>query len=180
MPQQMDDELLRRAQAGEESAIAALITRMMPAIRKGAAAVAAPGLDFDDAVQEGLIGLFHAVRGYDAAKRIPFAAYAAACIANAQQDARRMATRKKHAPLNDSVPLPEDSAAPGPEDLAIANERCAAVLERINTGLSPLERGSLLASLEGRTAAQTAQLLHCTPKAVENALARARKKLRNT
>ena len=62
MPQQMDDELLQQAQAGEESAIAALITAMMPAIRKGAAAVAAPGLDFDDAVQEGLIGLFHAVR----------------------------------------------------------------------------------------------------------------------
>ena len=52
MPQQMDDELLQQAQAGEESAIAALITAMMPAIRKGAAAVAAPGLDFDDAVQE--------------------------------------------------------------------------------------------------------------------------------
>ena len=62
---------------------------------------------------------------------------------------------------------------------AIANERCAAVLERINTQLSPLERGSLLASLEGHTAAQTAQLLHCTPKAVENALMRARKKLRS-
>ena len=59
------------------------------------------------------------------------------------------------------------------------NERCAAVLERINTQLSPLERGSLLASLEGHTAAQTAQLLHCTPKAVENALMRARKKLRS-
>ena len=55
----------------------------------------------------------------------------------------------------------------------------AAVLERINTQLSPLERGSLLASLEGHTAAQTAQLLHCTPKAVENALMRARKKLRS-
>lgn len=73
------------------------------------------------------------------------------------------------------MPLPENSAAPGPEELAIANERCAAVLERINTQLSPLERGSLLASLEGHTAAQTAQLLHCTPKAVENALMRARK-----
>ena len=68
MPQQMDDELLQQAQAGEESAIAALITAMMPAIRKGAAAVAAPGLDFDDAVQEGLIGLFHAVRSYRADK----------------------------------------------------------------------------------------------------------------
>ena len=174
MPQQMDDELLQQAQAGEESAIAALITAMMPAIRKGAAAVAAPGLDFDDAVQEGLIGLFHAVRSYRADKKVPFTAYAAACIANAQQDARRSATRKKHAPLNNSVPLPENS-----EELAIANERCAAVLERINTQLSPLERGSLLASLEGHTAAQTAQLLHCTPKAVENALMRARKKLRS-
>ena len=106
MPQQMDDELLQQAQAGEESAIAALITAMMPAIRKGAAAVAAPGLDFDDAVQEGLIGLFHAVRSYRADKKVPFTAYAAACIANAQQDARRSATRKKHAPLNNSVPLP--------------------------------------------------------------------------
>ena len=139
MPQQMDDELLQQAPAGEESAIAALITAMMPAIRKGAAAVAAPGLDFDDAVQEGLIGLFHAVRSYQADKKVPFTAYAAACIANAQQDARRSATRKKHAPLNNS----------------------------------------LLASLEGHTAAQTAQLLHCTPKAVENALMRARKKLRS-
>jgi len=178
MPQQTLDELLRQAQAGQESAIAALIARMMPAIRKGAAGTIAPGLDFEDAVQEGLIGLFHAVRGYDAAKGTPFAAYAASCIANAQQDARRRATRKKHAPLNDSVPLPEDSAAPGPEELAVASERCAAVLERIDTELSPLERSSLLASLEGQTAAQTAQALHCTPKAVENALARARKKLR--
>ena len=163
MPQQMDDELLQQAQAGEESAIAALITAMMPAIRKGAAAVAAPGLDFDDAVQEGLIGLFHAVRSYRADKKVPFTAYAAACIANTQQDARRSATRKKHAPLNNSVPLPENSAAPGPEELAIANERCAAVLERINTQLSPLELGSLLACLEGHTAALLAQLLHCTP-----------------
>ena len=77
MPQQMDDELLQQAQAGEESAIAALITAMMPAIRKGAAAVAAPGLDFDDAVQEGLIGLFHAVRSYRADKKVPFTEYAA-------------------------------------------------------------------------------------------------------
>ena len=104
MPQQMDDELLQQAQAGEESAIAALITAMMPAIRKGAAAVAAPGLDFDDAVQEGLIGLFHAVRSYRADKKVPFTAYAAACIANAQQDARRSATRKKHAPADCRVP----------------------------------------------------------------------------
>lgn len=177
--QQGDQELLCRARAGEEGAIAALIARMMPAIRKGAACAVAPGLDFEDAVQEGLIGLFNAMRSYDAGKKTPFSAYAAACITHAQQDARRRATRKKHAPLNDSVPLPEDSAAPGPEELAIASERYADVLERIDTRLSPFERSALLASLEGQSAARTARSLGCTPKAVENALARARKKLRS-
>lgn len=176
--QQVDNELLSRACAGEESAVAALIARMMPLIRKGAACTTAPGLDFEDAVQEGLIGLFNAMRSYDAAKKTPFTAYASSCIANAQQDARRRATRKKHAPLNDSVPLPEDSATPGPEELAIAGERYADVLERIDTVLSPFERSALLAGLEGQSAAQTAQSLGCTKKSVENALARARKKLR--
>ena len=53
--QKIDDALLVRAQQGDETALAALIARMMPAIRKGAAAFHAPGLDFEDAVQEGLI-----------------------------------------------------------------------------------------------------------------------------
>ena len=118
----LDQDLPARAQQGDENALAALIARMMPAIRKGAAECTAPGLDFDDAVQEGLIGLFHAVRGFDPAAGQTFTAYAAACIRHAQQDARRAALRKKHAPLNYSVPLPaaEESTdtRPGPEELA--------------------------------------------------------------
>ena len=59
LPKSMiEAELPARAQQGDENALAALIARMMPAIRKGAADCTAPGLDFDDAVQEGLIGLF--------------------------------------------------------------------------------------------------------------------------
>ena len=96
----LDQDLPARAQQGDENALAALIARMMPAIRKGAAECTAPGLDFDDAVQEGLIGLFHAVRGFDPAAGQTFTAYAAACIRHAQQDARRAALRKKHAPLH--------------------------------------------------------------------------------
>ena len=76
----LDQDLPARAQQGDENALAALIARMMPAIRKGAAECTAPGLDFDDAVQEGLIGLFHAVRGFDPAAGQTFTAYAAACI----------------------------------------------------------------------------------------------------
>ena len=73
----LDQDLPARAQQGDENALAALIARMMPAIRKGAAECTAPGLDFDDAVQEGLIGLFHAVRGFDPAAGQTFTAYAA-------------------------------------------------------------------------------------------------------
>ena len=97
----LDQDLPARAQQGDENALAALIARMMPAIRKGAAECTAPGLDFDDAVQEGLIGLFHAVRGFDPAAGQTFTAYAAACIRHAQQDARRAALR-----------LSESAAAP--------------------------------------------------------------------
>lgn len=95
LPKSMiEAELPARAQQGDENALAALIARMMPAIRKGAADCTAPGLDFDDAVQEGLIGLFRAVREYDPAVGPTFAAFAAASIRHAQQDARRAALRK--------------------------------------------------------------------------------------
>ena len=81
--QKITDDLLALAQDGDETAVAALIARMMPSIRKGAAAATAPGLDFEDAVQEGLIGLFEAVRRYDAAAGTSFASFAAACITHA-------------------------------------------------------------------------------------------------
>ena len=106
-------------------------------------------------MQEGLIGLFHAVRGFDPAAGQTFTAYAAACIRHAQQDARRAALRKKHAPLNYSVPLPaaEESTdtRPGPEELAIFGEQYADTLRRMQTELSALERTVLMAGLEGRT-----------------------------
>lgn len=172
--QKIDEDLLARAQQGEEAALAALIARMMPAIRKGAAAYRAPGLDFEDAVQEGLIGLFQAVRGYRPNAGAAFSTYAAACIHHAQQDAQRAALRKKHAPLPDAENLPQ----PGPEELAIAGERYAATLQRMQTDLSALERRALVASLHGQSVAHTAQELGVTPKAVANALARARRKLR--
>lgn len=184
LPKSMiEAELPARAQRGDENALAALIARMMPAIRKGAADCTAPGLDFDDAVQEGLIGLFRAVREYDPAVGPTFAAFAAASIRHAQQDARRAALRKKHAPLNFSVPLPDvdgTDTRPGPEEQAIASEACADALHKVHTELSVTERKVLLASVNGLSPAQTAKTLGTSPKSVANALARARRKLRGT
>ncbi len=71
--QKITNDLLTLAQNGDEAAVAALIARMMPAIRKGAAAATVPGLDFEDAVQEGLIGLFEAMHRYDTAAGMAFA-----------------------------------------------------------------------------------------------------------
>ena len=155
--QKITNDLLALAQNGDETAVAALIARMMPAIRKGAAAATAPGLDFEDAVQEGLIGLFEAMHRYDTAAGMAFASFAAACITHAQQ-----------------LPQP----GPDPEEQAIASEQYAATIERMQTELSPLERSVLLATLNGQTAAQIAQEKQLAPKAVANALARARRKLR--
>lgn len=178
----IEQDLPVRAQQGDENALAALIARMMPAIRSGAAACTAPGLDFEDAVQEGLIGLFHAVRGFDAASGETFTAYAAASIRHAQQDARKAALRKKHAPLNYSVPLPDAEESTdtrtGPEEIAISGEQYADTMRRMQTELSVLERRVIMAGLEGKTPAQTAQELGLPAKNVANALARARRKLR--
>lgn len=178
--QQLDPTLIEHARAGDEAALAGLIARMMPLIRKGAARYGAPGLDFEDVVQEGIIGLFNALRSYDAAQPVGFAGYAAVCINHAQRDACRAALRKKHAPLNFSEPLPADEAAlqPGPEEQAIAEERYAATLQRLGTELTELERRAVLARAHGRSTEQAAAMLGCTPKAVANALARARRKLR--
>ena len=183
MPQ-MQEELLARARSGDETAYAAVIAHMMPAIQKGAALYTAPGLEREDIVQEGLIGLFHAVRSYHADAGVPFAAFAATCIRNAQQDACKMALRKKHAPLNFGVPLPDAETStdtrPGPEEQVIAGEACADTLQRVKTLLSDTERRVLLASLDGQPVRQIADRLGTSPKSIANALARARRKLRGT
>lgn len=100
------------------------------------------------------------MRGFDPAAGQTFTAYAAACIRHAQQDARRTALRKKHAPLNysDALPTAEENTdtRPGPEELAIFGEQYADTLRRMQTELSALERTVLMAGLEGRTHADRA------------------------
>ena len=123
MTQPIDPLRLEKAQSGDEAALATLIARFMPTIRSLAKRAESPGLDFDDAVQEGYIGLFHAVKTYDPAKGTAFATYATTCIRNSIVTAMRAAGRKKHAPLNSSVPLRESATVPGPEELAILKEQ---------------------------------------------------------
>lgn len=169
---------IEAARGGSEADLAAIIARCMPFIRRCAKRVAGPGLDFEDAVQEGLIGLFSAIENYSEGGRAGFMTYAAVCIQNAIFSAKKAAQRKKHAPLNSSVPIPAGQSIPGPEEAADAREQVDLTMQKARTVLSLLEKKVLLLYLDGYSYRQIAQRLGISEKSVENALARLRRKLR--
>lgn len=170
---------IEAARAGSEPALASIIARRMDVIRRAAARAAGPGLDMEDAIQEGLIGLFHAIETFHPAKNASFSTYSAICIQNAISTARKTAGRKKHAPLNQSVPLTENESIPGPEEQTILNEQVSIALSRMKTRLSSRERTVLRLSLAGYARKDIARRLGLSLKSVENALLRARKKLKS-
>lgn len=177
----LEQEELSALRAGDEAVLANVIAHMMPLIRRGASMCTCPGLEFDDAVQEGLIGLFHAISAYDAGRGVSFEAYAAACIQNSQISAQRAAGRKKHGPLNTHAPLDDETDLPcplDPEELAIQSEQSASWKQWLEQHLSPFEQEVLALFLQGAGNNQIAAALGRPPKAVENALGRVRRKCR--
>lgn len=171
---------IERAKNGDDAALAAIISKKMPVIRLYAHRAGRPGLDFDDAVQEGLIGLFNAINSYNTKGGASFATYSSSCIQNAIYSASRAAGRQKHAPLDNSVPLDQTHrhAAPTPEEQAIANEQVALTLEKARATLSVYEKAVLGLAMEGYSNAHIAKALGKNTKSIENALLRARNKLR--
>lgn len=167
-----------QAARGDETALAAVIARMLPSIRAEAVKAVCPGLEAEDAVQEGLIALLRAVQSYRAGQG-PFEPYARRCIANAIRDARRAAGRKKHQLLNESVELEQQPASgQDPEEIAIRNEEYHLAMHNIHTRLSAFEKQVLLLFLDGYSYAAIAQKLAKPAKAVENAMVRVRRKLK--
>ncbi|MBQ5754467.1 MAG: sigma-70 family RNA polymerase sigma factor [Oscillospiraceae bacterium] len=172
-------EQVARAKAGDERALAGIISRMMPQIQFGAQSLHAAGMEKEDLVQEGLIGLMQAVGSFAPGKGAQFETYTASCIRNAQFSAVRAAQRKKHGPLNTSVPLSEEQATPGPEEFAIQQEELELWHQRFRSRLSVRERQAMTLFMDGLSTQQIADVLGCSRKAVESALARARSKLRS-
>ncbi len=182
MQQKFIEELLL-VRAGNEQALDEIIAHFMPAVKSAAAKAICRGLEYDDVVQECLIALFRAIVAYDETKGATFATYASTCIDNAAVSAVRSATRQKHAMLNNALPLldlSDDSASvqDSPEELLLQSESYKSALENIETKLSRLERQVLVAFLDGESYADIAKRLNLEPKTVDNALQRARAKLR--
>ncbi len=170
---------VRQAQSGNEQALAWLIDRQMPQIRILAARAVRPGMEYDDAVQEGMIGLYSALCTFDARKGASFNTYACVCVQNAVASAVRASQRSKHAPLNSAAPwCEEQQSVPGPEEMMLQNERLASTLHSIDTRLSRREKQVLCLSMRGYSYAQIARRLGMNEKAVDNALQRVRLKLK--
>lgn len=169
---------IKAAKNGAETELAAIVARFMPTINRAARRAKSPGLDFEDAVQEGIIGLFAAIESFAEGKGAAFASYATICINNAVIGAKRAALRKKHGPLNYSVPISHCQSVPGPEEATIANEEVRVTLKKAAKVLSKMEKTVLWLRIDGWQNRQIAKKMGISAKTVENALARVRQKLR--
>jgi RNA polymerase sporulation-specific sigma factor len=190
-----DLQLVLKARNGDQLALDALIRRYTGFVRLKASSYFLAGGDSDDLLQEGLIGLYKAVRDFRADKETSFRSFAELCVTRQIITAIKTATRFKHSPLNTYVsfshtPAGQDGdnectlgdALPGPgvNDPAIcviSTEELQSLVFCLGTGLSPLESQALKLYLEGNSYDEMAIVLECDTKTIDNALQRVKRKV---
>ena len=186
-----DEEVLSLARSGNRRAVEHLLGRYRALVEGKARSYFVSGADHDDVVQEGMIGLYKAIRDFRADRLVRFRSFAEICVTRQIISAVKSAARRKHLPLNQYVPL-ERSVGDGESFLvdtlagvradepeaAILNRGLSEFLEqRGPTELSALENEVIQRRLEGKTYQQVAAELHCAAKCVDNALQRAKRKI---
>lgn len=188
-----DEELIMALRAGDKEITDYLIDKYKNLVRKKANALYLIGGDTDDLIQEGMIGLFKAIRDYRGDRDSTFYHFAELCIARQMYTAVEASQRKKHVPLNTYVSLYADSADPegmnlvdalgmidefDPEKIFINKENLEAFQKKVSEQLSSMEKEVLTYYLQGFDYIQIAKELGKEPKAIDNALQRMKKKLK--
>ena len=184
-----DEQLCAMAAGGDRQAEETLVRRYRWMVRAITRPYFLAGGDSDDLIQEGMMGLMKAVREFDCSKEATFRTFAEVCIRNRMFSALRAASREKHSPLNQSISIETpffDSSSYAtvsghatnlnPEELMILRENREHDFVRINQQLSSLERRVLSLYLDGMTYGEIADALGKSPKSVENAVQRIRRK----
>jgi RNA polymerase sporulation-specific sigma factor len=189
-----DLHLVLRARNGDGASLDSLIRRYTGFVRLKASSYFIAGGESEDLIQEGLIGLYKAVRDFRSDKETSFRSFAELCITRQIITAIKTATRYKHAPLNTYVSFSqtpagqEDSdvtlgdalAGPGVDDpviCVISTEELQSLVFALGTGLSQLEADALRLYLEGLSYEQMAAELDCDTKTIDNALQRVKRKV---
>ena len=186
-----DEELIEKLRQGEEDIMDYILEKYKPLVRKRTNAMYLIGGENEDLIQEGMIGLFKAIRDYHSDRDSSFFHFAQLCINCQLYTALEASNRKKHMPLNSYVSL---SGGEGdetfsvseevlgrnrsPEQMVIEQEVLDEFTGKLKKRLSPLERQVLSLYLEGSNYVQIAKILHKPPKSVDNALQRIRQKIR--
>ena len=188
-----DEELIMDFRGGDTAIMDYLLEKYKPMVKKKAKAMYLLGGDSDDLIQEGMIGLFKAVRDYDSAQEASFGTFAQICVTRQLYSAIRASRRKKHLPLNSYISLYDNeeiseekeseliqiqniASTNNPEDLVIHKESEDSFMNELEWNLSELERKVLYLHLLGTDYRTIAKLLGKSPKAVDNALQRIKTK----
>ncbi len=194
-PQVDDGYLIALAKQGHADAYDRIVRRYYGFVRLKASSYFLAGGDSDDLIQEGLVGLYKAVRDYRTDRESSFRNFAELCITRQIITAVKTATRNKHTPLNQYVSFSStpggasgdaeptlDEMLPGstvhdPVNQVISSEELRALVACISTALSELESRVLSLYLDGHSYEEVGQRLGCDCKTVDNALQRVKRKV---
>jgi len=188
-----DEEIVELAQIGDQFAVEYLVDKYKNFVRAKARSYFLIGADKEDIIQEGMIGLFKAIRDYKLDKLTSFRAFVELCITRQIITAIKTATRQKHIPLNSYVSLnkpiyDEESdrtlmdilsttKITNPEEIIISREEFIFIEKKMGEILSSLEWKVLMAYLEGKSYQEIAVELKRHVKSIDNALQRVKRKL---
>ena len=188
-----DEEIVELANEKHPMAFEFLMYKYKNFVRGRARSYFLVGADRDDIIQEGMIGLFKAVRDYDITRRTSFRSFAEICITRQIITAIKSATRQKHIPLNSYVSLNkpiyeeesgrtlldmiEESRVTDPMELFISREDMDKMHSAIGKILSELELRSLMSYLDGNSYCEIALELNRHEKSIDNALQRVKRKM---
>nr|WP_077615900.1 RNA polymerase sporulation sigma factor SigH [Caenibacillus caldisaponilyticus] len=190
----MDDEdIVKRVHEGDLQALEYMINKYKNFVRAKAKSYFLIGADREDIIQEGMIGLYKAIRDYKGDKFSTFRAFAELCITRQMITAVKTATRQKHIPLNSYVsldkPIYDDesdrtlldviggSRVSDPEQLLINQEKYDDIELKMSEILSDLEQKVLMLYLDGRSYQEISADLKRHVKSIDNALQRVKRKL---
>ena len=188
-----DEELVELSAGGDKAATECILARYKNLVRARGRMYFLAGADREDIIQEGMIGLFKAIRDFDSAKLASFRGFAELCIKRQILTAVKNANRQKHIPLNSYISLSapffdedseniveelvSDNMESNPENLIIRKEKAASMSGKIDESLSTLEKKVLSLYLSGKNYQEIAEILGRSPKSADNALQRIKKKV---
>ena len=189
-----DLQLVLKARNGNQVALDQLMRRYHGFVRLKASSYFLAGGDADDLIQEGMIGLYKAMRDFRHDKETSFRSFAELCVTRQIITAIKTAARNKHSPLNTYISFSHSRAGSGEQEAtlaevlagdpvsdpmtqAISTEELRSLLDCLGTVLSELEHRVLGMYLEGRSYEEIAEIQGCTPKTVDNALQRVKRKV---